>query len=567
MKLLTAQEMRNLEAQAHVGGLGYSQMMRNAAKAVVQAIIADAGLPEPTTEADRRVLILVGPGNNGGDGLAAAARLHDLGYEVTVYIWRRSRSEDWPLDQVSARPIAVIYAQDDPDLATLRILSEQTAIIVDALLGTGSQGPLRGGLPQILAVVGGTVAGRRGRSSAPSMFRRVPSVPTFTHTSDMNLHPVIVAVDLPTGVDSDTGAADPATLLADVTVSFAHAKRGHLSFPGSRYVGKLLVADMGIPEELSSPYPVDVAESLLLAAELPARPADGHKGTFGKVMVVGGSTNYVGAPGLAAEAAYRVGAGLVTLAVAGAIYPMLANTCRESTFVMLPHEMGALGVEAVPLLRENLPHYDAMLLGPGLGSDPHTFDMVRMLLSGQSRPKPSLGFRSIINTELAPCALPPTVIDADGLNALAGQSRWWDLLPVKCVLTPHPGEMARLLDVPTASLRVNRIETAILAATRWQCTVVFKGAYTVIANALGNASVIPFANPLLATAGTGDVLAGTIAGFLGQGLEPYQAACLGAYLHAWSAEQKRRKLGDRGLLASDLLPMLPQAIKHMREAQ
>jgi NAD(P)H-hydrate epimerase len=283
-------------------------------------------------------------------------------------------------------------------------------------------------------------------------------------------------------------------------------------------------------------------------------------------MVVAGCANYTGAACLAASAAMRVGAGLVTLGVAELLYPMLASKLSEATFLLLPHEMGALVPQAVKVLQAELSDYDAVLLGPGLGRDEKTVEFVAQFLGlSLSERQDRLGFLgpTADGTEGRASPLPCLVIDADGLSALSRISGWRGSLSSPAVLTPHPGEMARLLGTTIASVEGDRVGTARRAAREWKTVVVLKGAYTVIASPQGRTCINPFANPALATAGTGDVLAGTIAGLLVQGLPPFEAAVSGAYLHGLAGEMVSKELGPAGVVAGDLLAKLPLSMQRV----
>ncbi|MBC7256798.1 MAG: NAD(P)H-hydrate dehydratase, partial [Chloroflexi bacterium] len=337
---------------------------------------------------------------------------------------------------------------------------------------------------------------------------------------------------MPSGLDCDTGAIDEAALRADLTVTFAHPKRGHLAFPGAECVGELLVADIGIAPSLAQDLPIEVATAAQVASWLPRRPPNAHKGTFGKALIIAGSTNYVGAPRLAAEAAYRVGAGLVTLALAGSVYPVVASRLTEPTYLVLPDDMGVLTADALKVLAERLTGYEALLVGPGLGQEKVTEAFLAGLLSGQWRaPRPPIGFGTAETAPAAPAPLPPLVLDADALNLLARLPERLSTLPANTVLTPHPGEMARLSALSVEEINADRLGVAKRFAEAWRCTLLLKGAYTVVAAPDAPTVVIPFANPALATAGTGDVLAGAIVGLIAQGLAPYRAAICGAYIH------------------------------------
>ncbi len=558
MKIVTVEQMRAIEQAADSEGLSYAAMMENAGRAL-------AAWLEGKGVVGQHILVLVGPGNNGGDGLVAARYLNQMGASVSVYCWKRETEHDENWRLVQSAGIATFRREEDKRYAQLRSLVTQADWILDALLGTGVSKPITGTLQEILTVVHEEVAGSKtGRK--PEVF--IPVRPTAL-TPRSNSKPVIVAADVPSGLNCDTGAVDPATLPADVTVTLGFPKAGQFLFPGASYVGELVIADIGIPAKLSRDIALEVSTPALVQSLLPERPMDGHKGTFGKVMVVAGSANYTGAAYLAASAALRVGAGLVTLGIAEILHSILAAKLSEATFLLLPHEMGALVPEAVRVLQERLGDYNALLLGPGLGRDERTVEFVaRLLALPLGEKKARLGF-------LEPTAgqadrgpqLPPLVIDADGLDALSDIKGWPQSLRRPTVLTPHAGEMARLLGTTPADVQANRIELARRGAQQWNMVVVLKGAYTVIASPSGTTYINPFANAALATAGTGDVLAGSIAGLLAQGLPPLEAAVAGAYVHGLAGQMVSEEVGLAGAVAGDLLGKLPLSIRRVAGAR
>jgi NAD(P)H-hydrate epimerase len=360
-----------------------------------------------------------------------------------------------------------------------------------------------------------------------------------------------VAVDVPTGLNSDTGAVDPLTVAADHTVTLGFSKVGLHTYPGARYAGRVQVVDIGIPPALTADLPYELMTASGVRALLPARPPDANKGTFGRVLVVAGSENYVGAAHLAAAGAYRVGAGLVTLACPRSLHPVIASGLTEATYLPLPEEEGGLARRAADLVLRAVEGYEVLLVGCGLGQRGATQSFVRALLfSLVGEPSPA-----------RPAGGPAVVVDADGLNALARTPGWWQELKAPAIVTPHPGEMSRLSGRPIPEIQADRLGCAVNCAREWGKTVVLKGAHTVVAAPDGRASLSPFANPALASGGTGDVLAGALAGFLAQGLSPFEAAICGVYVHAAAGEDSRRELGDAGPIAGDLLPLLPCAIK------
>lgn len=268
-----------------------------------------------------------------------------------------------------------------------------------------------------------------------------------------------------------------------------------------------------------------------VAEKLPKRPKEANKGTFGKVLVIAGSENYPGAAYLACAAAYRVGAGLVTLTTTPSVKIIVSKKLLEVTFITFTEVL------------ENLSKYDVLLIGPGLGQSEQTVKFVEQLLNER---------------------LPKAVIDGDGLNILSKMDGWWEKLETKVVLTPHPGEMARLTGKSVGEIQTKREDVAKNFAKVWNKIIVLKGANTVIASPAGEMAISPFANPALATAGTGDVLSGAVAGLIAQGLDNFDAACLGVYIHGLAGEILKEKTGDAGSLASDLLPLLPAVIHKLK---
>ncbi|RME32214.1 MAG: NAD(P)H-hydrate dehydratase, partial [Thermoflexia bacterium] len=269
------------------------------------------------------------------------------------------------------------------------------------------------------------------------------------------------------------------------------------------------------------------------------------------------SANYTGAARLAGTAAVRTGAGLVTIALPASIHSAVAAGLTEATYLLLPHELGVLSEPAVEVLAEHTQQYDAMLLGPGLGREKETAEFMRALLGGTERR--TAGFLRTNERTVQRVPLPPLVVDADGLNILAEFPNWPSLLPPETILTPHPGEMAQLMKCTVAEVQKDRVEVARQKAREWGHVVVLKGAFTVVAAPDGRTVIEPFANPALATGGTGDVLAGTIVALRAQGLGPFEAAAAGAYLHGLAGELARSSLGRAGVAAGDLPLRLPEA--------
>ncbi len=564
MKLVSVEQMRAIEKASDAAGHTYAAMMERAGAAVAQVIMSQWAGRHPSL-VDGLILVLVGPGNNGGDGLVAARVLREAGAQVACYLFKPRGQDDPNWVAAQEKGCQMFTLSEDEQRQTLSHLLQQADVIVDALLGTGTARPLEGELAALLQTVAAHVRARR----APPP----PEVTSVTLPAlRFNEWPLLVAVDGPTGMNYDTGELDPLALSVDLSVTLAYPKWGHARFPAAGACGELIVADIGIDPQLAAGIRLEMADAAMLSASLPARPPDAHKGTFGKVMIVAGSVYYSGAAVLAAQAAYRVGSGLVTLAPPGAIYPAVASRMSETTYLILPDDMGILVPDAVKVLADKMPDYQAILLGPGLSSEKETVAFVHRLFGIEPAARKRLGFQASSNTvsnQQEKIAFPPLVVDADGLNALAQVEHWWQYLPAPTILTPHPGEMARLMKADEDArqqLKTNRWEIAQRMAMAWGHIVVLKGAFTVVAAPDGRTVVLPYANPALATAGSGDVLAGAIVGMLGQGMPPFEAALCGAYLHGLAGELARRELGVAGVVAGDVLARLPQAVNRLREA-
>ncbi|NPV57594.1 MAG: NAD(P)H-hydrate dehydratase [Anaerolineae bacterium] len=530
MKLVSVTEMRQIEAAAEKSGVTYAQMMERAGAGLAGMVIERMG-----DEVEHHVLGLVGPGNNGGDTLVALERLARAGWTCQAYLIDERKN-----DPLVARVIAaggeIFTSEHDDKYTQLGQSLEQANIILDGLLGTGSRLPLREEYVRLLV---------RVKKTRPEDAR-------------------VVAVDCPSGVDCETGAADAACLPADLTVCMAAVKTGLLCMPAFSLTGELAVVDIGLPVGLDEWKQIRsfVVTQEDVYAMLPARPLDAHKGTFGTAMLVAGSVNYPGAAALAARAAYRVGTGLVRLAIPGAIYNPLVASIPEAVFVLLPHEMGVISADAFEVAREYFADSDALLVGPGLGLEDTSRVFIEKLITGhQTRAnRGAIGFIGAGPDQKKPgnSPLPPLVIDADGLKLLAGIEDWWKKIPMDTILTPHPGEMSVLTGIPAAEIQQDRLATARHWSARWGSVVILKGAFTVVAAPDGSLAVIPVAAPALATAGTGDVLAGTVAGLRAQGMKAFEAAVAGAWLHAKAGEYAGWQIGSSaGVLASEVAEALP----------
>jgi NAD(P)H-hydrate epimerase len=543
MKLVSVAQMRAIEEEANAHGLSYDTMMQNAGEGLAQVI-----LNEFKDEADGlNVVGLIGSGNNGGDTLIALAVLVEAGWAASAYITGSRPTGDPLVQNLLKQNVQVIHSEEDLGFEVLDDLLSEADVLLDGVLGTGFKLPLRPELAQIL----GHVAG---------LAKRTP----------------VIAVDCPSGVDCDSGDYAPETISATLTVCMAAVKQGLLRFPAFEKIGQLQVVPIGMPDDLKSMAQIQyhVVTQAQTAAILPERPKSAHKGTFGSALVVAGSINYTGAAYLAAKAAYRVGTGLVRLAVPGPLHTALAGQLPEVTWLILPHDMGVISEAAAEVVLKNLEKTDAILIGPGFGMEDTTGAFIKHLLSPKSI-KSSLsaagiGFRLTTSpkdeaVEAEP-VLPGLVIDADGLKLLAKLPNWSKQLPPLSILTPHPGEMAILTGLKIEEIQADRLETAMRFANEWQQVVVLKGALTVIAAPGQGAYVVPVATAALARAGTGDVLAGIIVGLLAQGVTPLDAAVAGVWIHAHAGLEAESFLATTAsVLASDVLEAIPSVLSQLEK--
>jgi NAD(P)H-hydrate epimerase len=355
-----------------------------------------------------------------------------------------------------------------------------------------------------------------------------------------------VALDIPSGVDADTGAVAGEAVWADLTVTLGAVKQGLLRFPGAERVGRLVARDIGIPEQAEARLPYSIVDEARLSALIPPRPLDAHKYGFGRALVVAGSDHFLGAPVLCAGGAARVGAGLVTVASTRDVRLNVAAHLPEATFTtdeIVASDGAGAAARLVPTLRSQT----AVVLGPGLGRGASTTEFTREVLRARSGSQ-------------------PLVIDADGLYALSELSDWPKLIDADVILTPHSGELSRLIGHRLAEGEPIWSQAGRLAA-RWGCVLVAKGPFTAVAAPDGQVDVWPRANSALATGGTGDVLAGVIGGLLAQGLAARDAARLGVGLHGLAAARVVRNRSWRTLLASDLLIELPAVLMELAKRQ
>jgi NAD(P)H-hydrate epimerase len=540
VKLVSTAEMQQVEREADANGLSYEMMMEHAGLG-----LAERAAGRYAELRDGGVLGLVGSGNNGGDTLVAQAQMAKWGWKATAYIVR-SRPEADPLVErlLDSGGIVIDGAGDDKAKQLKKALKEH-AVIMDGILGTGIQLPLRGSVKEVLGAV-----------------KKV--------LSQMKERPVIVAVDCPSGVDCDSGEAADECLAADLTVTMAAVKKGLLNFPANDFVGDLKLVGIGLKgNDKRSPTWKKIkrftASAEMIRAILPVRPRDAHKGTFGTALIFAGSINYTGAALLAGQAAYRVGAGLVTMCVPSPLHAALAGHFPEGTWLLLPHEMGVIAESAAEIARENFENSSSILVGPGFGLEDTTKNFLKSLFSNsQVTKKTSIGFLATADDELETHSTdqPPVVIDADGLKLVSQLKKWDAMIDKPAILTPHPGEMAVMTGLSVKEIQENRLGIAETYAKKWGHVIVLKGANTVISEPGGKSVVIPVADPALARAGSGDVLAGAITGLRAQGLGAFESAVCGAWIHAQSGLYTARSFGtSSSVIAGDLIDAIPEVLK------
>jgi hydroxyethylthiazole kinase-like uncharacterized protein yjeF len=519
VRIVTGKEMLAIDQYSIGQGMPKAALMESAGASV--ALTARRMLGGDVC--GRRVHVLCGTGNNGGDGLVAARYLHNAGARVHVFLIgqaERLRDEPEQFYRVLLSMGCKITRVETVNERVLFVL-DLADLIIDAMLGTGAKGSLREPLATLVQAV--NEASKR-----------------------------VLAVDVPTGVNADTGEVTDSAIRAECTVTFGLPKLGLLLYPGAEYAGRLIVDDIGFPKTHLAWRSDDMPERMWMSAEyvstlMRVRHPNSHKGDYGRVLVIAGSAGLLGAGELAARAAARCGAGLVTWGGPHSLWSTMAAKVTEVMTLGFPEtERGYLGLQAASTIVTALPDKDVLALGPGIGRHESTVSLVKDVLAEASI---------------------PVVIDADALFALAAS----ETQPVKpsqaaWVLTPHPGEAARLLGCTVAEIERNRPAAARRLAERFGCVVALKGVPTLVTDHVERVLYInTTGNPGMATGGTGDVLTGMIAGLIAQGMSPLKAAVAGVYLHG-RAGDIASLTGQTGLIAGDLLDAIPRAIAERWES-
>lgn len=514
MRLVTTSEMKAIDTWAmRKLGMPGTVLMENAGRGCVDVLEHYFKLE------GQRVLVVCGKGNNGGDGFVVARHLANRRALARVGLLGRARELKGDarrycrlVDRAGIRITEVVR----PNVLQNLIATFHPDVIVDAIFGTGFTG----------------VPG--------ALYRRA-----FDLLNDSDAF--ILSIDIPSGVNGDDGRIYKTCVVADATATMCLPKRGNLLFPGRDCGGDLHTVDIGIPYALIEEGPVQVTEPEAVRAWLPFRRADGNKGTFGQILIVAGARGFSGAAAMAAHAALRMGAGLVRLAAPRGIIEVLEARPPEAVKIPLSQTADeTIDPGALSTLRPLLKTCDVIVVGPGLTTHPGTVEFLRRLL---------------------PLIRVPCIIDADAINIIAQDPSILKKLRAPVMMTPHPGELSRLIRQPPAAINQARIDIALEQARAYGCVLALKGAPTVVADPHGRAYVNPTGNSGLATAGSGDVLVGMIGGLVAQGQSLLHAGAAGVYLHGLCADRLMVDSNEYSLTATDLIGEIPGAINHLLKSE
>ncbi|OGI22032.1 MAG: hypothetical protein A2255_01005 [Candidatus Melainabacteria bacterium RIFOXYA2_FULL_32_9] len=514
MKVLTGTQMRNIDKKA-IEELNIPSLilMENAGRAVFEQVIE---ILNEIKDEHISVLVICGKGNNGGDGFAAARHL--ILEEIPVYVLSLYHEEELSGDALAnhsaLKNFTDIFYYDEIDAETFQDMLSISTVIIDAIFGTGLNTEITGHLYQVINTINEFAEG------------------------------YVVSVDIPSGIDSNTGKILGNAVVADYTVSLFTPKLGTILYPGAEHSGEIIINDIGIPPTLlqEPDYNINLITGHYVCANLPLRPNESHKGMFGSVFNIAGSFGMTGAAFLSAYSSLKVGAGYSILATPESLVPIFSAMAPELVYAPLKETANkAISKESVNTALDMSEKSNIFLIGPGIGTDPSTVEFISEFT------------QKITDRGLS------AIFDADALNCLAQMENF--ALPINSIITPHPKELSCLLKVSINDILDNRINYAREAACRFNTIVVLKGARTIIAEPDGTIHINPTGSSALATAGTGDVLGGMIAGFAAQGLELRDAAILGVYLHGATGDIATKNLTEYCVTASSLLDYIPDAIK------
>lgn len=507
MKILSAGSMREVDRRTiEEIGLPGAVLMETAGLRVVEFIKSHH---PPAT----KVVVAAGPGNNGGDGLVVARLLHRAGYTVSLFstVKAGSYSNDAAVNEQyllnTSFPINRLIAPEDLECFKKNIATAD--LLIDALLGTGVDGPVEGIIAVLITIINAS---------------RLP----------------VLSVDIPSGLNADNGFVGSVAVKADWTVTFAYPKQGLFLGQGAAHAGDIFVGDINIPSDLVENEPVELLTQLHVSQQLPKRPLTAHKGSMGKVLIVAGSLGMSGAAAMTAESALKSGAGLVYLAVPQSLYPSLAARLLEVIIIGLPEqEPGIIDSAASSAIIKLAESCDVLAAGPGLDPGEATVELLANLIAG--------------------CSL-PLVLDAGALEALIGKMHLLQQARQQPVLTPHPGEMSRLIGTDIEHIQENRLNLAIKYADSWNAVLLLKGYNTVIAAPDNRIRINPTGSSILATAGSGDLLTGMIASFIAQGINSFEAAAVGAFCHGLAGDFIS---SSRGYMARDIMMQYPRVFDYL----
>ncbi|MDD4171664.1 MAG: NAD(P)H-hydrate dehydratase [Syntrophomonas sp.] len=514
MKLIKAEQMKEIDRRATEEYLIPSLLlMENAGLRVLDTIRDLLGETR-----NSKLVILAGKGNNGGDGLVIGRHLINDGAAVDIFLLGEieNLTADAGVNYNILKKMGgrLLPLKNDEDIKVFTNSLLSADLIIDALYGIGFRGSMDDFESRVVQILN---------------LAKVP----------------VVAVDIPSGVEADTGKVNGTAVRADYTVTLAAPKLGQILAPAQEYVGNLIVADISIPRLLMEDpqYKLNLIDEAMVRKFIKPRAAESHKGTYGHVLVAGGSAGMTGAVILTSCAALRSGAGLVTAALPESLVPILDASVMEVMSRPLPETSAAcISLEALPALENLLGTISVCAIGPGMSRYREANAILRFVLENSGV---------------------PILIDADGINALEGDAAILKDRQIPIVITPHPRELSRLTGLTVEDIQHNRLEIACQYATSWGVTVVLKGHNTVIACPSGEVFINSSGNPGMATAGSGDVLSGIIVGLIAQGLTPKNAAIAGVYLHGCSGDKAAAIKGQRGLMAGDLIKYLPYILREL----
>lgn len=509
MKVATAQQMRNIDERAiRTVGIPGIALMEKAGSGVVDAACDYFGPLH-----GRKIVVLCGGGNNGGDGFVIARYAVNRGAEVEVHLLtKRDKIEGDARTNLDVLEKLGRSVKEVKGKGEIRKALSGAYLIVDAILGSGLTGEVKGLYRDAIEEINGAGG-------------------------------IVVSVDNPSGIAMDTGAVLGSAVMADLTVTFGLPKRGHFLYPGREYCGELEVVDIGLPPEVieEEGIPVETLEGEDAERLLPERKGDAHKGDFGHLLVLAGSVGYTGAAALSAMSALKVGTGLVTLGIPASLNPIMERKLTEVITRPLPETgTGSFSMEALDAMLELASGKDAVVLGPGISMGEETGELVRAFLARCDR---------------------TIVLDADGVNALIGHEDFLEKRKGPTIMTPHPGELGRLIGMSGREINENRIEACIEFARKWNLVLVLKGAPTIVSDRGEGSYINMTGNSGLATGGTGDVLTGAIGGFAAQRIDPSHAALCGTYYHGLAGDMAADLIGGRGMIAGDVMELLPEALR------